>query len=81
MPVIDAVAAGVSFGGPMSLQVVLSDSFFFLDSALWFKLLQDDSQEMTPKEITQYLEMSRGNGRKNTRPELMVDIFFKSSIH
>jgi hypothetical protein len=52
--VIDAIAADVGQGGPVSLQDVLSDPSVFLDSARWFMLLQDDGKEMTCQEICEY---------------------------
>jgi hypothetical protein len=68
MSVIDAFAPNVGLGGPVSLQDVLSDPSVFLDSADWFKLLQDDSKVMTRKEIIQYLELLKGKKlKKNTR--------------
>ena len=53
---VGAVDADVGPRGPVSLHGVLSDPSIFLDSACWFKLLQDDGQEMTGEEVIQYLE-------------------------
>jgi hypothetical protein len=64
MSVVDAVAANVGPGEPMSLHVVLSDPSIFLDSAHLFNLLQDDGKEMTCEWIVQYLEPVKGKEPK-----------------
>ncbi len=54
-------------GAPVTLHVVLSDSSVFLDHGCWFKLLQDDGKEMSPKEILKYQEPMMGKPKKKYR--------------
>ncbi len=64
MSAVGAVAANIGLTGPVFIQDVQSDPALFLDSACWFQLLQDDGKEMTCKEVSQYLEPTKGKKQK-----------------
>jgi hypothetical protein len=81
MSVVGALAANMGLEGPVSLQDVLSDPSVFLDSACWFKLLQDDSKEMTHKEIIQYLEPMKGKKPKKKYKNIAHGGYFYPKLY
>jgi hypothetical protein len=64
-------------GVPVTVQVFLSDSSVFLDNGCWFKLLQDDSKEMTPEEILIYQEPTLGKPKRKYRTISHVGYFYQ----
>jgi hypothetical protein len=65
----------------VSLQDVLSDSSVFLDSARWFKFLQDDCKVMTHKEIIQYLEPLKGKKPKKKYKNIAHGGYFYPELY
>jgi hypothetical protein len=78
---VGAIAADIGVGGPVSLQDVLSDPSAFLDSARWFKLLQDDGKEITRKEVIQYLEPMKGKKPKKRYKNIAHGGFFNPELY
>ncbi len=63
------------------LQDVLSDRTVFLDSACWFKLLQDEDKEMTRKEIIQYSGTREGDETKEKYKNIAHGGYFYPELY